>query len=300
MSSVISYTHCPVCGSSAIHYALKAVDHTVSGEFFDILQCAGCSVRFTQDIPDVSGIGRYYRSEAYISHTNTRKGIVNNLYHFARKFTRTSKKRLIGQTTGLSKGDLLDIGAGTGAFVHYMRGAGWNAAGLEQDTEAIKNAAALFDIELKPSASLFELPPEHFDVITLWHVLEHVHPLHEYMEQLKRLCRPDGRIFIAVPNYTSYDANKYDGSWAAYDVPRHLYHFSPASMEVLTKMHGLTIKGIRPMWLDSFYVSLLSEKYKHGKGNILRGLWNGLVSDNHTLYNTRRASSLIYIVSRQF
>jgi len=300
LSSVISYTHCPVCGSSAIHYALKAVDHTVSGEFFDILQCAGCSVRFTQDIPDVSGIGRYYRSEAYISHTNTRKGIVNNLYHFARKFTRTSKKRLIGQTTGLSKGDLLDIGAGTGAFVHYMRGAGWNAAGLEQDTEAIKNAAALFDIELKPSASLFELPPEHFDVITLWHVLEHVHPLHEYMEQLKRLCRPDGRIFIAVPNYTSYDANKYDGSWAAYDVPRHLYHFSPASMEVLTKMHGLTIKGIRPMWLDSFYVSLLSEKYKHGKGTILRGLWNGLVSDNHTLYNTRRASSLIYIVSRQF
>lgn len=300
MSSVISYTHCPVCGSSAVHYALKAVDHTVSGESFDILQCAGCSVRFTQDIPDVSGIGRYYRSEAYISHTNTRKGIVNNLYHFARKFTRTSKKRLIGQTTGLSKGDLLDIGAGTGAFVHYMRGAGWNAAGLEQDTEAIKNAAALFDIELKPSASLFELPPEHFDVITLWHVLEHVHPLHEYMEQLKRLCRPDGRIFIAVPNYTSYDANKYDGSWAAYDVPRHLYHFSPASMEVLTKMHGLTIKGIRPMWLDSFYVSLLSEKYKHGKGNILRGLWNGLVSDNHALYNTRRASSLIYIVSRQF
>lgn len=298
MSSIISYTTCPVCGSSAIHYALKAVDHTVSGESFDILQCANCSVRFTQDIPDSSGIGGYYRSEAYISHTNTRKGIVNNLYHLARRFTRVSKKKLIRRTTGLSKGDLLDIGAGTGAFVHYMQGAGWNATGLEPDAEAIKNAAALFNITLKPSASLFELPSERFDVITLWHVLEHVHSLHDYMEQIKRLCRPDGRIFIAVPNYTSYDAKKYRGDWAAYDVPRHLYHFSPASMEILTEKHGLTIKRIQPMWLDSFYVSLLSEKYKHGKGNILRGLWNGLVSDNHIFYNSRRASSLIYIISR--
>jgi hypothetical protein len=128
-------------------------------------------------------------------------------------------------------------------------------------------------------------------------VLEHVHDLHEYIDQLKKICKPGGKIFIAVPNYTSYDAAHYASAWAAYDVPRHLYHFSPAAMNALMQRHGCVIHGIYPMWFDSFYVSLLSEKYRTGSPNLLKGFWNGLKSNSKALSNKRKASSLIYVIS---
>lgn len=290
------YDRCPVCNSYAISKVAAAIDYTVSGKTFQVWQCANCSLRFTQDIPREEEIGSYYKSENYISHTETKKGVINSLYLQVRKFTLSSKRKLIEKITGIKKGVLLDVGAGTGAFVNHMRLAGWQVEGVEPDEKTIRRAASTYGIQLKPSAELFNLIAGSFDAITLWHVLEHVHDLHGYVEQLKRLCRQGGRIFIAVPNYTSYDAEKYGAYWAAYDVPRHLYHFSPAAMSELMKRHGCAIESIHPMWFDSFYVSLLSEKYKSGSSNLLKGFLRGFTSNSKAFSNHRRASSIIYVV----
>jgi len=255
-------------------------------------------LRFTQNIPQQSSIGRYYQSENYISHTDNKKGIVNRLYRFIRSFTVRSKRKIISSYTHLSKGNLLDVGAGTGVFAASMQKWGWNVTALEPDEEVRKRAAAMHSIQVGDPSALFEMTENHFDVITLWHVMEHVHSLHQYINQLKKILKPGGALFIAVPNYTSYDADNYKQFWAAYDVPRHLYHFSPVAMQKLMQLHGLKITRILPMWFDSFYVSILSEKYKNGKINLVKGFWNGALSNAHSLMKKEKASSLIYIISK--
>ena len=294
---MISYRTCPVCDSAGIQQVLTAQDHTVSSESFGIWQCANCSLRFTQNVPSAEAIGKYYKSEAYISHSETSKGIINWLYLRVRKFTLSSKRNFIEDETGAKKGSLLDVGAGAGAFVHHMKEKGWRVEGVEPDPQAIARAYNQYGIKLKPSPELFHYTRSAFDAITMWHVLEHVHDLHVYLDHIKSICKPGGKIFIAVPNYTSYDAVHYGSAWAAYDVPRHLYHFSPASMLELMKRHGCTIEKMQPMWFDSFYVSLLSEKYKTGQSNMLKGFWNGLRSNMKALSNKRKASSIIYVIN---
>lgn len=293
---MIHYQSCPVCDSKAISKVLAAVDHTVSGESFEIWQCAGCSLRFTQDVPASNEIGKYYKSENYISHTETSKGLVNWLYLQVRKYTLSGKRKLIEKITGVKRGTMLDIGAGTGAFVNYMQSNGWRAEGLEPDDAAIRRAAAVYGLQLKSSSELFNLDTGKYDAITMWHVLEHVHDLHGYIEQLKRIIKPGGRIFIAVPNYTCYDAGHYNAAWAAYDVPRHLYHFSPASMNTLMQEHGCIIENSHPMWFDSYYVSLLSEKYLTGSSSLFKGFWNGFKSNSRAVSHHRKASSVIYVI----
>jgi 2-polyprenyl-3-methyl-5-hydroxy-6-metoxy-1,4-benzoquinol methylase len=292
---MIHYTQCPLCRSEKIQKVITAIDHTVSQQVFGIWQCANCSLRFTQDVPGQEEIGRFYRSENYISHTDTNKGIINRLYHQVRKITLKSKRSLIQKTTGLQKGVLLDIGAGTGAFLHYMQQSGWNVSGVEPDQEAIAVAASKRGLNLLPSEAIFGLEAAQFDAITMWHVLEHVHQLHEYLAQLKILLKPGGKLFVAVPNYTSFDCAHYESHWAAYDVPRHLYHFSPASMKTLAEAHSMKIEALHPMWFDSFYVSLLSEKYKTGNPNLIKGFYIGLRSNGKAFSNSRRASSIVYV-----
>jgi SAM-dependent methyltransferase len=174
----------------------------------------------------------------------------------------------------------------------------WQVTGLEPDQSARTKALALYGIHLLPAQRLMDLENSSYDAITLWHVLEHVHPLDAYMDRLKQLVKPDGRIFIAVPNYTSFDARHYGPVWAAYDVPRHLYHFSPESIKTLMLRHGLTLLSIRPMWFDSFYISLLSEKYKTGGSHLIKGLFAGAWSNVTGIFHPNRFSSLIYICGR--
>jgi 2-polyprenyl-3-methyl-5-hydroxy-6-metoxy-1,4-benzoquinol methylase len=297
MANCITYPNCPACGSSSIQRVLVAKDYTVSGKEFEIWECGKCTLRFTQHVPPAEEIGPYYQSESYISHTDTRKGLVNRLYHVVRGITLKSKQRLIEKVTGKKSGQLLDVGAGTGAFLHHMRKQGWLVEGLEPDHSARTRAEQQYQLVLLPSDYLFKLEPASKDVITLWHVLEHVHRLQDYMEQLKKLLKPGGRLIIAVPNYTSGDAQQYGATWAAYDVPRHLYHFSPKAMKQLIQQHGLQLKAIRPMWFDSYYVSMLSEKYKTGKQSLVKGALAGAVSNGKALFNRERCSSLIYIIT---
>ncbi|MHA4846210.1 class I SAM-dependent methyltransferase [Flavitalea antarctica] len=294
-STIIHFQHCPACSSASIKPVLTVADHSVSKEKFEIWECAACGLRFTQDVPDQDSIGRYYQSSQYISHSNTKAGVVNKLYHLVRNFTLGQKKRLIISKTGLQKGSLLDIGAGAGTFAAYMKKAGWSVTGLEPDAATRDNALRNYGIALQSPEELFRLSPDSFNAITMWHVLEHVHNLHGYLAEMKKLLKPGGVLFIAVPNYTSSDASTYGEYWAAYDIPIHLYHFSPASMKKLLTHHGFTITSIQPMWFDSFYVSLLSEKYKTGKQRLLPGFVNGLISNMKALTDKSRCSSLIYI-----
>lgn len=298
MSQVIHYTHCPVCGSAELEQVLTAKDHTVSNETFAISECGDCTLRFTQDVPNGASIGPYYQSENYISHTNTSKGLVNNLYQRVRKKTLKQKRRLVEKMTGKKGGTLLDIGSGTGAFVHEMVLHEWKVTGLEPDAGARKIAVDTFNTSLEDISSFFSLPAESSDAITMWHVLEHVHDLNGYMMQLKKLLKSGGKIFIAVPNYTSHDAEVYKEYWAAYDVPRHLYHFSPASVKRLTDKHGLKLLSCKLMWYDSFYISMLSSKYKNGKTNLFGAVWNGFLSNLKAWGDVKRCSSVIYVIGK--
>jgi 2-polyprenyl-3-methyl-5-hydroxy-6-metoxy-1,4-benzoquinol methylase len=291
----VHYTSCPVCSSTAIDPLITLNDYSISKEQFTIWQCADCTLRFTQDVPDEASIGSYYQSEDYISHSNTQKGFINKAYQIVRSRTLKQKARLIKSYTK-EKGTILDIGAGTGAFLNTMQQQGWNVSGIEPDAGAREHAKKLFDLQLQEPNTLKDFPPSNFDAITMWHVLEHVHQLHPYVERLKEMIKQDGRIFIAVPNYTSLDAQLYGNYWAGYDVPRHLYHFSPQSMHKLMELHGLKIIAKKPMWFDSFYVSLLSSKYR--SGNMIAAGINGLRSNINALMNKERCSSLIYIISK--
>jgi SAM-dependent methyltransferase len=298
VSDRIHYTQCPSCYSEQISEKLKARDHTVSHEVFTVWHCDDCSLRFTQDIPGQQSIGSYYKSQDYISHSDTSKGLLNRLYRMVRHITLKNKRSLICSYTHLSKGSLLDVGSGTGAFAAYMQRAEWTVTALEPDETARKKSSELWSLQAEDPSKLYEMEAGQYDAVTLWHVIEHVHTIHQYLEQLKKILKPGGTLFIAVPNYTSYDAGLYKEFWAAYDVPRHLYHFSPAAMRTLLQQHGLQLKDTRPMWFDSFYVGMLSEKYKSGHSGVIKGFWNGAISNLKALSDKETASSLIYIITK--
>ena len=299
MPERIPLTICPCCNSSSVFPVLSARDHTVSNEVFEIWHCDDCTNRFTQSVPGAADISPYYQSTSYVSHSDTQKGFINRLYHIIRNHTLSTKRKLVQKVSGKRTGILLDVGAGTGAFVNTMQNAGWKITGLEPDDTARTNAAQKYALDLLSPELLDTLDEEHFDVITLWHVLEHVHALHPYLENFHRLLKPGGRLLIAVPNYTSYDAAHYKSFWAAYDVPRHLYHFSPKGMELLARKKGFVLETVQPMWFDSFYVSMLSEQYKNGSANIVGAVWNGLLSNLKAIGNRKKASSLIYILFKK-
>lgn len=295
---MIHHHTCPLCNDHSIRFDFSAIDHTVSGETYEVWRCNNCQGLFTQDVPEEDQIGKYYNSEDYISHSDTKEGWINAAYHQVRNITLNNKKSLIEKETGIAAGTLLDVGCGTGAFLNKMNKGGWKVAGVEPDPGARETAADQYGLQISPSGNLSNLPPAHYDAITLWHVLEHVHDIHGYLQQLVRLLKPDGKLFIAVPNYTSADARQYKETWAAFDVPRHLYHFSPHSMNILLSRHGLKIRKMKPMWFDSFYVSMLSEKNSHRDGNILSAFAAGLKSNINALTNSTQCSSLIYIASK--
>jgi 2-polyprenyl-3-methyl-5-hydroxy-6-metoxy-1,4-benzoquinol methylase len=293
----ISYRDCPVCSSSHISKVFSCNDWLVTHEKFEVWQCGYCILRFTQHVPGPDSIGKYYQSENYISHSDSEKGLINRVYKVARRFTMASKRKLVIKSTGLRNGRLLDTGCGTGAFLNEMKRTGWQVTGLEPDSGARDKAKELYGVQPLEPRTLFELPEASFDAITLWHVLEHVHDLHGYMDRFRKLLAPNGRLIIAVPNYTSCDAEQYKNTWAAYDVPRHLYHFSPAAMQQLAASHGFALKAIKPMMLDAFYISMLSEQNINGKGNLVKAFLQGLKCTIATMGNVQRSSSLIYILS---
>jgi len=289
---------CPSCGSADAIDLHEVLDHSVSGECFHLVRCGGCGLIRTADAPPREAIGPYYRSEAYVSHTDSARGLVNWLYHRVRRFTVAGKRRMAERVVGGRTGRVLDYGCGTGAFLAAMRDAGWDVTGLEPDETARANAARLHGLDVSPPEALKALPDGCFEVVTLWHVLEHVHDLQGTLAHLSRVLAPGGRIFIAVPNPLSLDAAHYGTAWAAWDVPRHLWHFTPAALQGLLARQGLRVERRLPMWFDAFYVSMLSEGYARGRQRLLPALLTGLRSNLAALRDRDRCSSLIHVAGR--
>jgi 2-polyprenyl-3-methyl-5-hydroxy-6-metoxy-1,4-benzoquinol methylase len=288
--------NCPVCQSQTFEEYLTIQDYTVSQEQFKIVTCQKCGFRFTNPRPNGEAIGEYYKAESYISHTNTSKGLISKIYQEVRKFTLKGKLNLINRLSP-NRGKLLDVGCGTGMFLNVAKENGWKVNGIEPDAGARAIAEETNQIKIKQEV-LSSFENEAFEVITLWHVLEHVHELNATIDWLKDRLSKDGSLIIAVPNHESKDAEIYKEQWAAYDVPRHLYHFSQKSIEQLFANHGFELKETLPMKFDSFYVSMLSTKYQTGKINYLKAIIDGLKSNLSAEKNNQNYSSLIYVFKK--
>lgn len=277
---------------------MLCADFFVSGEQFEIQECAFCEFKYTAHAEDEENIGKYYQSEEYISHSNTSKGLVNAVYHRVRNYMLGRKHRRVEKATGTKQGQVLDVGAGTGFFLNEMKKYGWQVSGTEKSAGARNFAQTEFGLEINETEQLFQFENESFDAITLWHVLEHIHRLNENMEAFARLLKPKGKLIIAVPNHTSYDAKHYKEFWAAWDVPRHLWHFGPEQMKLFGEKHGFQLQSLHTMPFDSFYVSLLSEKYKQSKRALFKGLMHGKISWLNSLMKPERCSSVTYVFEK--
>ena len=270
---------------------LTVKDNSVSKEIFELLYDENLDLLITSPQPDENNLGRYYESEDYISHTDGKRSVFEKAYHFIKNIALKNKLSLINDLQK-SKGNLLDIGAGTGDFLLVAKENDWKTIGFEPSEKA-RTIAQKKGVELKSNLSDFE--NNSFDVITMWHVLEHVPDLENQIKELKRLLKPNGSILIAVPNFKSFDANYYKEFWAAYDVPRHLWHFSKTAIQKLFQVENLELQKVLPMKFDSFYVSLLSEKYKTGKMNYIKAFSIGLKSNLKAKKNLEY-SSHIYVL----
>lgn len=294
-------TTCPICESTTFSNYLKVVDFTVTKKEFKIQECNKCNFLFTNPRPEVSEIGKYYQSKDYISHHDEAKDIMSKVYNSVRKYTLNQKLKLINNLIP-TQGKLLDIGCGTGNFMQVCKENNWHTIGTEPDNAAREIAEKRTKSTIYESIGTVPNLMNSFQIITMWHVLEHVHELNETIDWLKQKIDNKGKIIIAVPNPQSSDATKYQEYWAAYDVPRHLYHFTKSSMQSLLNKHGLQIEKIKPMWFDSYYVSMLSTKYKYGSTRLIESILAGTVSNYNGKSNattTYDTSSLIYIISKK-
>lgn len=293
---MVNIPNCPVCNANSFKPSIVCKDHTVSGKDFTIVACTECNFKFTSPRPANEDLGNYYKSEDYISHSNTKKGIISQLYHLVRNYTLSKKIKLVSQY--VSRGTILDYGCGTGMFLNVCKNNGWKSLGMEPDDDARKLGMDQGLSIYHDKASLLEnINETTFDAITLWHVLEHVTDLDDTLNFFKARLNKDGVLIIAVPNHTSYDANYYKEFWAAYDVPRHLYHFHKATIEKLLSRFDFKLVETKPMKFDSFYVSMLSEKYKTGSINYIKAFLTGLRS-NLSSNDANGYSSVIYIFKK--
>jgi len=271
---------------------LKVTDYSVSKEKFELIEDTTYGFLVTSPLPSISELGKYYETEEYISHTDTQRNLFEKVYHLVREYAIKKKVALINKEQ--SKGSLLDIGCGTGDFLAAAKNNGWLVSGIEPNENARAKANTKTNNNVFDILKLEKLSENSFDVITLWHVLEHLPDLETHIKVFKKLLKPNGTLIIAVPNHKSFDANHYKQFWAAYDVPRHLWHFSQISIKKLFQNFQIKLNKTIPMKFDSFYVSLLSEKYKTGKQNILKAFWIGFRS-NLKAKHTSEYSSLIYV-----
>jgi 2-polyprenyl-3-methyl-5-hydroxy-6-metoxy-1,4-benzoquinol methylase len=286
---------CPICKSTKSALFLSCVDHTVSKATFDLRNCDSCGFVFTSPRPQNADLGKFYESDEYISHSNTKKGIISRLYQSVRNRTLQEKLSLINSRQ--SKGALLDIGCGTGEFLNVMKTAGWNVRGIEPGDKAREMAKSNYQLDVQPEDALATLTAASFDVITMWHVLEHVPDLAGRLNELQSLLKPNGLVIVAVPNRNSHDAAYYGKYWAAYDVPRHLWHFRPQDIRTLFAQHGFEVKEVLPMKFDSYYVSMLSEKYMNGSVKYFSAFRRGWASNSKA--GQEAWSSQIYVIRKK-
>lgn len=294
----VSHKHCPLCNAENLAEFLKARDHLLTSEIFPLFKCHSCGFVFTQDVPPANKIGLYYQSEDYVSHSDSRKGLMNKLYHLGRSLMLRKKCGMVNKVANGRK--LLDIGCGTGYFPAYMKQKGYDVAGVEVDPIARDFAKREFGIPVySPDEFLKNEIGGSFDIITLWHVLEHLDDFNLYFKKMLDHLLPGGTLVIALPNCSAYDARHYKEFWAGYDVPRHLWHFTPSTLNILAEKHGLKIMKMKRLPLDPFYNAMLSEKYRGNKLFMISGIIIGKLAYLESLFNLKKSSSLVYFLTME-
>ncbi|MEJ2161886.1 MAG: class I SAM-dependent methyltransferase [Robiginitalea sp.] len=273
------------------NHSFKAKDHLVSGAEFDIVWNE--NKKCFQTLPVPEDMELYYDSPDYISHSDGETTLMDKIYQRAKKANLAKKFRLV-ERCNRGKGVLMDVGAGTGQFVRYAQERDWEAYGVEPNDQA-RELAHQKGVSVYKSLSVQKAPV--YDVVTLWHVLEHMADLDKNIREIYSVLKPGGWLILALPNYRSLDAKHYKSHWAAYDVPRHLWHFSKESVEQLFSDAGFELKSVKPLWLDAFYISWLSETYKQNKFAPLYGFALGLASNIAGIF-TREYSSHVYILQK--
>ena len=290
---------CPLCGGQQLEHTLTCTDFYASGETFEVVRCVHCGFLMTHNAPVEAEIGKYYETPDYISHSDTQKGLMNRVYHWVRQYMLSQKARLVIQASKMPKGTILDYGTGTGYFANTMVRKGWTVKAIEKSPQARTFAKEHFGLDVDAETALPHYEAATFDVVTLWHVMEHLEHLNEMWNTLHRILKERGVLIVAVPNPNSYDAQKYKEWWAAYDVPRHLWHFSPSVMQQFGAKHGFILEAEHPMPFDAFYVSMLTEKYKGSKLSFIKGLWAGTCAWFSALGKKERSSSMIYVFRKK-
>jgi 2-polyprenyl-3-methyl-5-hydroxy-6-metoxy-1,4-benzoquinol methylase len=293
---VENLTECPACGHTTFSPYKTCVDWLVSQQTFHIVACDRCDLRFTNPRPTADQLGKYYQSDQYISHTDRSAGLIGSLYTLIRQFTIHQKVRLVNELSRNQPRTLLDIGCGTGLFLQAVQQAGWAIDGVEPDGNARQIA------ETRTGRTVLDdwqtLPADRqYDTITMWHVLEHIPGLRQLLGTVHDRLAPTGTFIVAVPNCAADDAIQYDAVWAAYDLPRHLYHFTPEVLEQVAAERGFTVVDRKPMPFDAFYVAMLSTQHRDGKTGYVESLLSGWRS-NQRARQTGNYSSLTYILRK--
>ena len=288
-------TICPWCGSSKAEIKMEVKDEFLSQEEFHLCECTNCGMLYTMPRPSKDKIGEYYKSDKYYSHQENKSGFIPKLYELVKSFNVKNKFNMA--TKGKTIGKLLDIGCGVGDFIHTAEQKGWDCVGVEPSDEAKNIAKSRTKGNIIDSEKLEQIQDQNFDVITMWHVLEHVDDIKWQVNQLQRLIKDDGRIVIAVPNYKSYDSEFYQQHWAAYDVPRHLNHFDKMIIAKMFKSKELKLINTEKLVWDAYYISYISEQYMQHSLALMRGVWRGLIS-NCKARQTGEWSSMVYIFEK--
>lgn len=288
---------CPVCGNQDFIKHLELRDYFLTQEDFELIRCSSCGLIKTIPEPSEDNIGNYYKSAEYLSHATTSHTLKTFIYNLIRNKNLNSKKNLLNK---YAKGkDLLDIGCATGVFLDYCKKHGYSVQGMEPNQQAREYAVNHYKLRVYDISETAKIPDHSIDIITLWHVLEHVSDLNDRMTFIYNSLRENGTAIIALPNPSSFDATYYGKFWAAYDVPRHLYHFSKETFINLADKHRFEVIDIVPMPFDAYYISLLSEKYKNGKESYLKAFFLGARSNIAANKNSKNHSSLIYILKKK-
>jgi len=290
---LIHIKKCPICSHGDFAEHIKCVDHNVSKDEFKIDYCLGCGFKFTNPRPSEESIHKYYQSKDYISHTSSKKGLFNKIYHVVRNYQFYKKKKLISRINNKENISLLDIGCGTGDFIAYCKENNWSCGGVETDEKARDFATKINNCNVYINIDEALKEGRKYDFITMWHVLEHVYDLSNYMDKIKRLLKDGGVLILGLPNCNSYDAEKFKSSWFAYDLPIHVSHFNKKDIVKLIKKHKFKSVFTKPLIFDAYYISMLSAK--KSKKTILNGMYTGWVS-NLKARTTKEYSSLIYII----